>query len=106
MDNLIKKASIAFGIIFLIVLGFILSGLYSFKKSEAYLFAKDYVMESSEVNDKIGGVVDFGFMVGGTIEPAKAHLSFSVEGKKRDVGVILDLIKDRGEWEVEKLSYY
>jgi hypothetical protein len=101
-----KLLLIGFVSLVLIVTGFIVSGLYSLRKSEAYQFAKEYVKNSPEVNKKVGGVEGFGFMVGGEKSPGKAHLSFSVEGKVRDVGVIIDLHKESDGWKVDKLSYY
>lgn len=101
-----KRLLIGFSVLVILVLGFILKGVYSFKTSEAYLFAKEYVKDNEEVIRKTGGVEGFGFMVGGEKSAGKAHLSFSVDGKINDVGVIIDLHKESEGWIVDKLSYY
>lgn len=101
-----KRLLIVFSVLVILVLAFITKGIYSFKTSEAYLFAKEFVKENQEVIKKTGGVEGFGFMVGGEKTSNKAHLSFSVDGKVNDVGVIIDLHKESDGWKVDKLSYY
>jgi hypothetical protein len=101
-----KVLILSFLTILVLSTGFIIKGFISFKKSEVYQFAKDYVASDPEVKERIGNVTGFGFMVGGKKSAQKAHLSFSVAGDEGETGIIIDLHKEEYEWEVDSLYYY
>ena len=108
MNIILAKRVLLIGFLSLVimVLGFIISGIYSFKNSEAYIYAKEYTSNNPEVNEKVGKVISYGFMVGGEKSSEQAHLNFSVYGEKGNVGIIIDLHKESDGWKVDKLSSY
>ena len=101
-----RIVGISFLTVLTLALIFIGKGFYTFKTSDVYQFSKDYVKTNQDVIERIGPVTGYGFMVGGSMNAQKAHLSFKVKGEITNTGVILDLHKEHTDWVVVSIYYY
>lgn len=74
-------------------------------KSDAHVQAEKYISANAEVQQKSGGIKDFGMLPTGSIQTTNgygnADLTLSVNGKKHDMKVFVHLEKEpETEWKV------
>lgn len=91
----------------LIVLGFLfvfgIAGIV--KNTDAYKVAIKEIQNNAEVKEQTGGIKDFGFIPGGSVQTnngqGSASLHINVNGNKNDVSVAIQLEKQPdSDWKV------
>lgn len=101
-------------IIILIIITFISSTfifvIHTFKTSEGYQIAINYIRQSKDIKEITGEVIDFGNIPLGSINVTngygEAYFDIKVRGKEETINVHIELIKKPGEeWKVVDLQY-
>ena len=83
--------------------GFVIN---NFKQSDPYRTAVKDAVSNPKIESETGKVIGIGYWVAGEISDSSAELTFTIEGKKRDLKVYYTLSKsDDGVWRVDELSW-
>jgi len=80
------------------------------KQDESYLVATDFIKSSSEIKEKVGNEITFGYSPSGAINYENGYgnsdLTIKVKGEKGTTSVHIILSKEPNrDWEIESIDY-
>ncbi|WP_299125906.1 cytochrome c oxidase assembly factor Coa1 family protein [uncultured Tenacibaculum sp.] len=109
--KIVKRLILIITIIISLMIIVTVGSAIKIKNSEAYPFAKEYIINDKEVHEKTGDILAFGSFPSGLIREdyrkIKAQIEIDVEGTKWSgkIIVIMERSKDSIKWKYKKVHY-